>query len=62
MSDTAIVAPIRRLARRDDGQDLLEYGLLMSLIATFLVGTLTLAGQTITDVLWNFIATNFPGL
>jgi Flp pilus assembly pilin Flp len=62
MSHTAVAAPIRRLAARDDGQDLLEYGLLMSLIATFLVGTLTLVGQTINDVLWNFIATNFPGL
>lgn len=56
MSHTADAAPMRRLATRDDGQDLLEYGLLMALIATFLVGTLTLVGQTINDVLWDFIA------
>ena len=56
MSHTAAAAPMRRLATRDDGQDLLEYGLLMALIATFLVGTLTLVGQTINDVLWDFIA------
>jgi Flp pilus assembly pilin Flp len=55
-------APFRRLARRDDGQDLIEYGLLISLIATFLVGTLTLTGQTINDVLWKFIDLNFPGV
>ncbi len=59
MSHTAAVAPLRRLARRDDGQDLLEYGLLASLIATFLVGTLTLVGRQINDVLWNFIAQGF---
>ena len=58
MGHTA-VAPIRRLARRDDGQDLLEYGLLMSLIAAFLVGTLTLVGQQVNDVLWDFIARSF---
>ena len=56
---TAAVAPFRRLARRDDGQDLLEYGLLASLIATFLVGTLTLVGRQINDVLWDFIAQGF---
>jgi Flp pilus assembly pilin Flp len=59
MSHTAAVARVRRLARRNDGQDLLEYGLLASLIATFLVGTLTLVGQQINDVLWNFIAQGF---
>lgn len=59
MTHIAAAAPIRRLATRDDGQDLIEYGLLMSLIATFLVGTLMLVGQQINDVLWKFIAQGF---
>lgn len=56
MSHRFAVAPIRRLATRDDGQDLVEYGLLTSLIATFLVGAVTLLGEQINDVLWGFIA------
>jgi Flp pilus assembly pilin Flp len=42
--------------RRDDGQDLLEYGLLASLIATFVIGALTMAGQRFNDVLWQAIS------
>ena len=42
--------------RRDEGQDLLEYGLLASLIATFVIGALTMAGQRFNDVLWRVIA------
>ena len=41
---------------RDDGQDLLEYGLLASLIATFVIGALTMVGHQINDVLWDVIA------
>jgi Flp pilus assembly pilin Flp len=40
---------------RDDGQDLLEYGLLASLIATFVVGALTMVGHQVNDVLWGVI-------
>jgi Flp pilus assembly pilin Flp len=44
--------------KRDSGQDLLEYGLLTSLIATFLVGTLTLTGTQLRD-LWLHISKGF---
>ena len=44
---------------RDDGQDLLEYGLLASLIATFGIGALSLVGHQINDVLWAVIARGF---
>ena len=38
------------------GQDLLEYGLLTSLIAVFLIGGLTAVGNQISGVLWATIA------
>jgi Flp pilus assembly pilin Flp len=50
------VACLRRLARRDDGQDLLEYGLLASLIALAVMGVLTTVSDTISNVLWRAIA------
>jgi Flp pilus assembly pilin Flp len=45
--------------RRDDGQDLLEYGLLASLIATFVISALSMTGQRLNDVLWRAIAGGF---
>jgi Flp pilus assembly pilin Flp len=42
--------------RRDEGQDLLEYGLLASLIATFVIGALTMTGQKINELFWSAIA------
>ena len=36
---------LRTLARRDEGQDLLEYALLVALIALVAVGAVTLAGE-----------------
>jgi Flp pilus assembly pilin Flp len=45
--------------RRTDGQDLLEYGLLMALIAVFAIGAVSFIGNTITGVFWNSIASNF---
>jgi Flp pilus assembly pilin Flp len=44
-----------KVFRRDEGQDLLEYGLLASLIAMFVMGALTMTGQKINDVLWRAI-------
>ena len=46
------------LARRDEGQDLLEYALLMALIAVAAVITVTNLGQTITNILWAPIVTS----
>ena len=50
------VLSARRFTAHDDGQDLLEYGLLASLIATFVIGALTLVGEQIGGVLWGYIA------
>ena len=50
-----ITTMIRRLARRDDGQDLLEYGLLVALIALVCLAGVTTIGSTIQTVFWNGI-------
>jgi len=46
----------RRLGLREDGQDLLEYALLVSLIALVAVGAVTTVGNTIKTVFWDVIA------
>lgn len=44
----------RRL-RRDEGQDLLEYALLIALIALTAMGAVASVGSTINDVFWEAI-------
>src|SRR5262249_62286534 len=56
---TQVAAAVVRLVRRDEAQDLLEYGLLCALIALVAFGAVTALGQTITNVFWNNIAQNF---
>jgi pilus assembly protein Flp/PilA len=41
---------IRSIGRREDGQDLLEYALLVALIALVAVGAITLAGQNVNTI------------
>ena len=43
---------ISNLARKDEGQDLLEYAMLMALIAVGAVVAVTQLGRTITDIFW----------
>jgi Flp pilus assembly pilin Flp len=50
---------VRGLTRPEDGQDLLEYGLLASLIALFAVAAVRVLGDQISSVLWGAIANNF---
>ena len=38
------------LKTNDEGQDLLEYALLVALIAIVAVGAVTTAGQTVSDI------------
>ena len=47
-----------RFMRRDDGQDLTEYGLLMALIAIVAMGAVGTVGSTIYNVFWQGIAQN----
>ncbi len=48
-----------RLLRGTEGQDLLEYGLLMALIAIFAMGAVQTLGNTVSTVFWQSIASNF---
>jgi Flp pilus assembly pilin Flp len=52
-------AAVRRLVRHDDGQDLLEYGLLAVLIAVFVIGGISSLSTAINSVFWQPIAKNF---
>jgi pilus assembly protein Flp/PilA len=47
---------IGRLGRDDRGQDLLEYALLVVLIAVVALGAVTTVGTTINTVFWQVIA------
>jgi Flp pilus assembly pilin Flp len=48
-----VVAAVVRLVHECDGQDLVEYGVLAALISCFVIGAVTLFGQTITNTFWN---------
>lgn len=50
---------LRRLVLHDSGQDLMEYGLLMFLIAIVAVTGVSALGSKIHSVFWSYIATNF---
>jgi len=52
---TKLMKAIDRLVLRDDGQDLLEYALLMGLIAIVAMVGVTSVGQTIQNVFWTGI-------
>ncbi len=54
-----VFAVVGRLVRKDDGQDLLEYGLVVTLIAIGAVMAVTTVGNTIRMVLWETIAQSF---
>ena len=43
----------------DHGQDLIEYGILMALIAVFAMAAVTAVGAQIDAVLWQAIAATF---
>jgi pilus assembly protein Flp/PilA len=47
---------LRRFRTAEEGQDLLEYGLLCALIALVALGAVTTVGNTILGVFWNVIA------
>jgi pilus assembly protein Flp/PilA len=64
MQSPVAVAVLRRISdnrfrRSEDGQDLLEYGLLMALIAVLAIGAVSTLGNTVNTVFWQVIASNF---
>jgi Flp pilus assembly pilin Flp len=50
---TQPIATLRRLVTREEGQDLIEYGLLAALIAVVAVAGITTVGETIYTVFWS---------
>jgi Flp pilus assembly pilin Flp len=59
-----IVSKLKRIVnavvrRHEDGQDLLEYALLMALISIFAMGAVATLGNTINTIFWQSIASNF---
>ena len=51
-----VVQTLRRRIQRDHGQDLMEYGLLMALIAVVALVAVKGLGDTVNTVLWEVIA------
>ena len=54
-----VLVLVARYVRRDDGLDLLEYGLLAALIAIVALAAVVQLGNTINTVFWQSIAQNF---
>jgi Flp pilus assembly pilin Flp len=59
------MAPVARIVDRlvngDDAQDLIEYALLVGLIALVAVIGVTSVGNTVSNVLWQTITTGLSG-
>jgi pilus assembly protein Flp/PilA len=49
----ALVNFVKTVSRKDEGQDLLEYALLVALIAIVAVGAVTTAGTTVQGIFQN---------
>jgi Flp pilus assembly pilin Flp len=61
MQSQIAVSVVRRIAgvrTSEDGQDLLEYALLVALIAIIAAGAVTTVGTTINGVFWSAIASS----
>lgn len=65
MQSSRAVAVLKRFSnlrlrvQSEDGQDLLEYGLLAALIAIVALGAVATVGRTITTVFWDLISAAF---
>ena len=67
MQSPVAVAALLRMATQtvptsEEGQDLLEYGLLAALIAVVAIGAVTALGQTIYTVFWQVIQGAFGSM
>jgi Flp pilus assembly pilin Flp len=51
-----VLVAAARMVRHQDGQDLLEYGILMALIAIIAMASVRTVGTVITTVFWQTIA------
>ena len=53
---TRLAQAVQSFVRRDEGQDLLEYSLLVALIALVAIGAVTAAGGSVTGIFNNIVA------
>jgi len=53
---TTLLNVVHRFLRQDDGQDLLEYAMLIALISIFAMGAVSTVGETINGVFWEAIS------
>ena len=51
-----VLESIAHVGRSEEGQDLVEYGLLMALIAVVAIGAVTSVGNVVNTVFWQSIA------
>jgi Flp pilus assembly pilin Flp len=58
----AVVALVNRLVVRDKGQDLIEYGLIVALIAVVAITGVTALGNVVNQVLWQTISSIVNGI
>ena len=57
--DTLLRIANEKFPTAEEGQDLLEYGLLAALIAIVAIGAVGSVGQVVYNVFWNNIGANF---
>lgn len=55
-SMSQLVTLVKSFGREEEGQDLLEYALLVALIALIAIGAVTVAGNTVATVFGNIAA------
>ena len=60
MAATICTAVLRRFRRDQSGQDLIEYALLVGLVAIVAFSAVSQVGKTILDVFWSVIAAAIP--
>ena len=56
---TRVLRLAGRVVRHDEGQDLIEYALLMFLVAIVAIGGIMSVSDVVNNVLWGTIAQNF---
>lgn len=56
-----MVSLLRQLFRREDGQGLVEYGLIIALVALVVIGLLTQIGEGLIDKFTEIVAALNPG-
>jgi|SoiMethySBSTD1v2_1073268.scaffolds.fasta_scaffold539120_2 Flp pilus assembly pilin Flp len=56
---TRVLRLAGRVVRNDEGQDLIEYALLMFLMAIVAIGGIMSVSDVVNNVLWGTIAQNF---